>query len=119
MVKSNEKASSSFVKKSNAFVKKKLKMGKFLHRENATNTNFKSKQIILPHQVKLSQEVDNKTRPKESINDLCQMLTHQNEKFCKSALSGFLILDKSCNSDNLFQASEESSKTTRNCFMNH
>lgn len=72
------------------FGKKKVKVGRILKHDNATDTNVKAKKIVLAEQLKASEKPVAVTQKGLSVEDLCRRLGHYNENICREAIIGAL-----------------------------
>jgi hypothetical protein len=91
-----------------AFAKKKIKLGRQLRRENATNINIKAKRINLIQQTSFIEEENEKNEHEsqstsaaggrvianrslvamKSLDELAPQLGHYNENLCRDAIIG-------------------------------
>jgi len=70
------------------FGKKKVKVGRLLKHDNATDTNVKTKKVVLVEQLKTNEKPVAVTQKGLSVEDLCRRLGHYNENVCREAIIG-------------------------------
>lgn len=86
------------VRNAPTFGKKKIKLGRQLKHQNATNTSVSAKRIVMMEQLKdgkveekFEQRSDvHQQQWKKSVDELVLQIGHHNEHICRDAIHGLL-----------------------------
>jgi hypothetical protein len=94
----NKRRNTSMLKSTVTFRKKKIKVGRRLPRQNATNTSFQSKKITINEQMSYDDEEPKGGDPSSSstighsnlkqLGELTAQLGHYNENIARDAIAG-------------------------------